>query len=304
MESVEEMIVAEIRDNYSFLYNVRDRKYRNREERDKAWAEIAGIVELDAKSCKTRWRSIRDRYLKERRRQSSNSPERKKWRLVPMLTFLDDTLEGKTPRRGVNRLREEEVPSTRNLASGNLLSRCDNENVQAGRLKIRRTPSVLKKKVDLSPSTRRIILPAMSLPPPPTRPTTTSVFPVSILKAASTSECSPCHQPATTTTSGAHFQSQPAITSTTSLLLLPSPATSSTTFDPTTTAETTSHGGGAESQRKDADPLGKLPLNPPQSLDEEDYYGLSVAGRLKKLSQRERALVHIEIEKLFLKHET
>ncbi|XP_046387270.1 daf-12-interacting protein 1-like [Ischnura elegans] len=302
LESIEEVILSEVRDNYPFLYNIRDRKYRIKEERDRAWEEIASIVDLDVKSCKTRWRSVRDRYLKERRRGPPPDPTKRGWRLMPKLAFLDDMLEAKTPRPTSIVRRRTAAPATSASPS---------------------TPEGQS-----TPPTRRLLLPAVSLstsrgtPLSGESPSGGAVVPVSILKASSLSAEHQFTTASCSSTATAILRpTAPCFTSpTTSLLLLPATSgaavvsgapTAVTTSTVAALSEPRHAGGGttcktsAETPKREAELSSKkTPLNAPPNLDEEDYYGLSVSGRLKKLSQRDRALVRIEIEKLFFKYET
>ncbi|XP_056312784.1 uncharacterized protein si:zfos-128g4.1 [Danio aesculapii] len=54
---------------YAFpvLYNVSLHDYRSTERRVKAWREVAASVGLPVVECKRRWKTIRDRYIRERR---------------------------------------------------------------------------------------------------------------------------------------------------------------------------------------------------------------------------------------------
>ncbi|XP_002661969.1 uncharacterized protein si:zfos-128g4.1 [Danio rerio] len=54
---------------YAFpvLYNVSLHDYRSTERRVKAWREVAASVGLSVVECKRRWKTIRDRYIRERR---------------------------------------------------------------------------------------------------------------------------------------------------------------------------------------------------------------------------------------------
>ncbi|KAI7813415.1 hypothetical protein IRJ41_016876, partial [Triplophysa rosa] len=52
---------------YPVLYNVSFHDYRSSERRAKAWREVAASVGLSVVECKRRWKTIRDRYIRERR---------------------------------------------------------------------------------------------------------------------------------------------------------------------------------------------------------------------------------------------
>ncbi|XP_016339975.1 transcription factor Adf-1-like [Sinocyclocheilus anshuiensis] len=52
---------------YPVLYNVSLHDYRSAERRVKAWREVAASVGLSVVECKRRWKTIRDRFIRERR---------------------------------------------------------------------------------------------------------------------------------------------------------------------------------------------------------------------------------------------
>ncbi|XP_065106181.2 uncharacterized protein [Paramisgurnus dabryanus] len=78
---------------YPVLYNVSYRDYCSSERRAKAWREVAASVGLSVVECKRRWKSLRDRYIRERRlcalRKEQGGRRLHYWPHRETLSFLD-----------------------------------------------------------------------------------------------------------------------------------------------------------------------------------------------------------------------
>ncbi|KAL1273532.1 hypothetical protein QQF64_026346 [Cirrhinus molitorella] len=78
---------------YPVLYNVSLHDYRSSERRVKAWREVAASVGLSVVECKRRWKTIRDRYIRERRlckmRKEEGGRRLHYWPHRETLSFLD-----------------------------------------------------------------------------------------------------------------------------------------------------------------------------------------------------------------------
>ncbi|XP_029723787.2 uncharacterized protein LOC109622665 [Aedes albopictus] len=62
--NVNEKIIAFVKE-HKVLYDKSMRAYKNNNNRNKLWAQLASEIDMDVKSLTTRWRSLRDRYVKE-----------------------------------------------------------------------------------------------------------------------------------------------------------------------------------------------------------------------------------------------
>lgn len=62
--NVHERIIAFVKE-HKVLYDKTLRAYKNNNNRNKLWVQLASELGMDAKSLTTRWRSLRDRYVKE-----------------------------------------------------------------------------------------------------------------------------------------------------------------------------------------------------------------------------------------------
>ncbi|XP_051552380.1 uncharacterized protein LOC127440041 [Myxocyprinus asiaticus] len=91
MDATEKLI--QIVYTYPVLYNVSCHNYRSSEKRAKAWRDVAASVGLSVVECKRRWRSIRDRYIRERRlcklKREEGGRRLHHWPHRETLSFLD-----------------------------------------------------------------------------------------------------------------------------------------------------------------------------------------------------------------------
>uniref|UniRef100_A0A672KFX2 Uncharacterized LOC107577831 n=2 Tax=Sinocyclocheilus grahami TaxID=75366 RepID=A0A672KFX2_SINGR len=78
---------------YPVLYNASLHDYRSSERRVKAWREVAACVGLSVVESKRRWKTVRDRYIRERRlwqlRKEEGSRRLHYWPHRESLAFLD-----------------------------------------------------------------------------------------------------------------------------------------------------------------------------------------------------------------------
>ncbi|XP_067264010.1 uncharacterized protein [Chanodichthys erythropterus] len=78
---------------YPVLYNVSLHDYRSSERRVNAWREVAASVGLSVVECKRRWKTIRDRYIRERRlcklKKEEGGRRLHYWPHRESLSFLD-----------------------------------------------------------------------------------------------------------------------------------------------------------------------------------------------------------------------
>ncbi|KAM7352503.1 uncharacterized protein ACRADG_004991 [Cochliomyia hominivorax] len=88
--------------SYPIIYDrEQSRGQKNSNMKNEAWQEIAQIVKKSEIACITRWKSIRDRFGKEYRRQQENAQDTTNWELFPHLMFLKDHYKQGTARNDV-----------------------------------------------------------------------------------------------------------------------------------------------------------------------------------------------------------
>ncbi|XP_075149758.1 uncharacterized protein LOC142223791 [Haematobia irritans] len=101
-----------------------DKKYRNlrfREQKIEKWAEVAAQLRRDPATIRIRWKTLRDTYIRERRRKNKEDgkedDERSNytWKYYHHMTFLDDHL--KEP---VAKLEETEVDFSQYVQDTNM----------------------------------------------------------------------------------------------------------------------------------------------------------------------------------------
>ncbi|XP_062709729.1 uncharacterized protein LOC109428118 [Aedes albopictus] len=64
ISSINERIIAFVKE-HKVLFDKTMRAYKNNNTRNKLWAELGSELNMDVKSLTTRWRSLRDRFVKE-----------------------------------------------------------------------------------------------------------------------------------------------------------------------------------------------------------------------------------------------
>ncbi|XP_034540614.1 transcription factor Adf-1-like [Notolabrus celidotus] len=79
---------------YPELYDTSSYFYQNRNKKEHAWRNVSEEVGLSEEQCRKKWKSLRDTYLKERRkdterRSGSAAGAAKKWKYSVVLSFLD-----------------------------------------------------------------------------------------------------------------------------------------------------------------------------------------------------------------------
>ncbi|XP_042632303.1 transcription factor Adf-1-like [Cyprinus carpio] len=79
---------------YPELYDTSSYFYRNRNKKDLAWKKVSEEVGQSEEMCRKKWKSLRDTYLRERRKETekrsgSAAGSGKKWKYSAVLSFLD-----------------------------------------------------------------------------------------------------------------------------------------------------------------------------------------------------------------------
>nr|XP_039260722.1 uncharacterized protein LOC120336973 [Styela clava]XP_039263828.1 uncharacterized protein LOC120339708 [Styela clava] len=96
-----EHLIVEVRER-KCLYAVKEAAYRDTIKKGKAWEEVAEALGRSVTDCKTRWRSTKDRYRKEKRRESEATRSGaaaggyRAWKFMEVLKFLDEHVDFRT----------------------------------------------------------------------------------------------------------------------------------------------------------------------------------------------------------------
>ncbi|XP_030641147.1 uncharacterized protein LOC115821461 [Chanos chanos] len=98
MAEIVEILIKTV-SNHPELYNVTLQDYRNPEKRVNAWQSISASVGLPAVECKTKWKSLRDRYMRERRLEKLKRKKGERsssyWRHRDTMSFLEPFVKEK-----------------------------------------------------------------------------------------------------------------------------------------------------------------------------------------------------------------
>uniref|UniRef100_W8BZK1 Transcription factor Adf-1 n=1 Tax=Ceratitis capitata TaxID=7213 RepID=W8BZK1_CERCA len=90
---MEERLINFVREN-KFLYDKRHHSYKNNWLREKKFRECAAELNLPPKTLKQRWRTLRDKYMRDKKARmktfGSVALSQKKWKYEDSLSFLDD----------------------------------------------------------------------------------------------------------------------------------------------------------------------------------------------------------------------
>ncbi|ROL48212.1 Transcription factor Adf-1 [Anabarilius grahami] len=97
------------------LYDVSSYFYRDSNKKDLAWKRISEEIGQSEDLCRKRWKSLRDTYLKERRKETekrsgSAAESAKRWKYSAVLSFLDPFVSpGETSGNMESRDRDEQT---------------------------------------------------------------------------------------------------------------------------------------------------------------------------------------------------
>ncbi|XP_036345102.1 transcription factor Adf-1-like [Rhagoletis pomonella] len=82
------------------LYDKSSNLFRNKFLKEKAWEKVAQLVGVSEKHCQTRWKSLRDRFVREtaalKGRSGAAAEEMPTWSHMEAMSFLKDHV---APRR-------------------------------------------------------------------------------------------------------------------------------------------------------------------------------------------------------------
>lgn len=80
-------ILIEAVQNYSFLYDLSNPEYKNSKKKADAWAEIAQILNGSVDDCIRAWKNIRDKFVKEQKKEKTGSGAKPIWRYYDAMLF-------------------------------------------------------------------------------------------------------------------------------------------------------------------------------------------------------------------------
>ncbi|KAK8775634.1 hypothetical protein V5799_031010 [Amblyomma americanum] len=100
MASFNEKLVQEVK-KHKQLWDQHSKLHKEAGYREAAWMEIAAALDVTVEECQTRWRTLRDTYLKRKNRRRADVTGQ--WSVLDReLGFLDDFLRPRTRRSTLN----------------------------------------------------------------------------------------------------------------------------------------------------------------------------------------------------------
>ena len=96
--SVEQNII-EVVSHYPCLWSIKDPVYRDQKAKDVAWTEVASKAGVTVDECKTKWKYLRDRYVRElkktkfKRLEDEEGASQPTWALFGVLSFLESSVK-------------------------------------------------------------------------------------------------------------------------------------------------------------------------------------------------------------------
>ncbi|XP_077494945.1 uncharacterized protein LOC144105713 [Amblyomma americanum] len=100
MASFNEKLVQEVK-KHKQLWDQQSKLHKEAGYREASWMEIAAALDVTVEECQTRWRTIRDAYLKRKKRRRIDP--KGQWSVLDReLGFLDDFLRPRTRRWALN----------------------------------------------------------------------------------------------------------------------------------------------------------------------------------------------------------
>ncbi|XP_077491321.1 uncharacterized protein LOC144101954 [Amblyomma americanum] len=100
MASFNEKLVQEVK-KHTQLWDQHSKLHKEAGYREAAWMEIAAALAVTVEQCQTRWRTLRDTYLKRKKRRRAGANGQ--WNVLERdLGFLDDFLRPRTRRSTLN----------------------------------------------------------------------------------------------------------------------------------------------------------------------------------------------------------
>ncbi|XP_077492548.1 uncharacterized protein LOC144103768 [Amblyomma americanum] len=107
MASFNEKLVQEVK-KHTQLWDQHSKLHKEAGYREAAWMDIAAALDVTVEECQTRWRTLRDTYLKRKKRRRADPTGQ--WSVLDReLGFLDNFLRPRTRRWTLNAAAPAEV---------------------------------------------------------------------------------------------------------------------------------------------------------------------------------------------------
>ncbi|XP_038854096.1 zinc finger protein 585A-like [Salvelinus namaycush] len=138
----EEKLIEEVR-RYNNLYNTSLKDYKDFTITSNSWKEIAQTLRVEEQICRTKWKKLRDRYVRLRRKikgKSGDTASGIQTQILTTLSWLSGFIKHKETKSDYP--QEEEMDTSEDLQDDNLIERehfhSSNNEQQDGHLAVRR----------------------------------------------------------------------------------------------------------------------------------------------------------------------
>jgi len=81
---------------YPQIWDRNSQLFRDKEAKDKTWGEVAAKMDVTVEVCKDTFKSLREKYLREREKSHNQGDYYKSWELIEDLKFLDPHIMART----------------------------------------------------------------------------------------------------------------------------------------------------------------------------------------------------------------
>ncbi|CAL9682362.1 unnamed protein product [Knipowitschia caucasica] len=115
----EESLITQVQ-RYPELFNPQNPFYKDIVRKEIAWRAISLEIECTVQDCKLKWKSLRDRLVKQKRRQNqpsgSGASAQREWRLWPLMHFLVPFIPNRSSVGNLEADQEEPTEGTQDEA--------------------------------------------------------------------------------------------------------------------------------------------------------------------------------------------
>ncbi|XP_013111620.2 uncharacterized protein LOC106090091 isoform X1 [Stomoxys calcitrans] len=134
-DTLSDLLIEEVK-KHEVLYSRKNPYHKNKVKRAEAWVAISNCVGMTELDCQTRWRSMRDRYVRECKKIRNNEITESQWHLFNSMSFLCDQLGPKRKSSSIKKSLQNSVdkfdnaePNAELLSSQ--VSEIDNEELES-----------------------------------------------------------------------------------------------------------------------------------------------------------------------------
>ncbi|XP_019129362.1 transcription factor Adf-1-like [Larimichthys crocea] len=103
----DERLIVEV-EQHKIIYDITHPFYKDNGHKDRAWHLIAEVLEVDADTCKARWRALRDSFVKNRKKSGLVGGIQKEWKYTDIMSFLLPYIQPRSSKINLSQLQNVE----------------------------------------------------------------------------------------------------------------------------------------------------------------------------------------------------